>query len=103
MAAKVKWDRGAWWVFTHFEGRRKKKRIGPTKADRRQAVQIARKIDASLALGTFRLEPDRALPCDVEIRRWHSTYLPTMKYSYQLSIVRSWRSAGRGRTSRVRC
>ena len=85
MAAKVKWDRGAWWVFTHFAGGRKKKRIGPTKADKRQAVQIARKIDAALALGAFRLEPERALPCDAEIRRWHTTYSPTMKWSYQLS------------------
>ena len=68
MAAKVRWDRGSWWVFTHFAGRRKKKRIGPTKADKRQAVQIARKIDAALALGTFRLESERALPCDVDRR-----------------------------------
>ena len=56
MAAKVKWDRGAWWVFTHFDGRRKKKRIGPMKADKRVAEQIARKVNAALALGTY--DPD---------------------------------------------
>ena len=40
MAAKVKWDRGAWWVFTHFEGKRTKKRVGATKIDKRQAVDV---------------------------------------------------------------
>ena len=50
MAAKIKWDRGAWWVFTHYDGRRKKKRIGPTKADKRRAERIAEKIDAKLVL-----------------------------------------------------
>ncbi len=85
MAAKVKWDRGAWWVFTHFEGRRKKKRIGRSKAEKRQAEEIARKINANLALGTFKPEPERALPCDAELRHWHATYSPTMKRSYRLS------------------
>ena len=53
MAAKVRWLKGAWWVVTHYQGKRRKKRIGPTKADRRQADQIARRIDANLALGSF--------------------------------------------------
>ena len=53
MAAKVKWERGAWWVFTHYEGKRKKRRVGPTKAHQRDAEEIARKINAALALGTF--------------------------------------------------
>ena len=82
MAAKVKWDRGAWWVFTHFKGRRKKKRIGPTKADKRQAEQIARKIDAALALGAFPSESARMLPCATELHRWYSAYAATMKPSY---------------------
>jgi len=53
MAAKVKWDRGAWWVITHYEGRRKKRRVGPTQAQKREAEEMARKINAALALGTF--------------------------------------------------
>ena len=85
MAAKVKFDRGAWWVFTHYQGKRKKKRIGPTKANKREAEQIARKINAALALGTFSTEQRRTLPCDAEIRRWHTAYAPTMKLSYRLS------------------
>jgi len=59
MAAKIKWDRGAWWVFTHFDGRRKKKRVGPTKADKRRAERIAEKINGALALGEFRANDDK--------------------------------------------
>ncbi len=47
MAAKVKWDRNAWWIFTHHNRKRTKKRIGPTKAHNKEwslrytrAVQI---------------------------------------------------------------
>jgi integrase len=35
------------------QGKRKKKRVGPTKADKRRAEQIAEKINAALILGTF--------------------------------------------------
>ena len=48
MAAKVKWDRGAWWVITHSSGTRTKRRIGPTAAHRRQAENIGAKINAAL-------------------------------------------------------
>ncbi len=86
MAAKVKFDRGAWWVFTHYQGKRKKKRVGPTKAHKREAEQIAKKINAALALGTFRAgaEESKPLPCDVELRRWHATYAVTMKPTYRI-------------------
>jgi integrase len=85
MAAKVKFDRGAWWVFTHYQGKRKKKRVGPTKANKREAEQIATKINAALALGTFTAgaEDSKPLPCDRELRRWHATYAVTMKPTYQ--------------------
>ncbi len=85
MAAKVKFDRGAWWVFTHYQGKRKKKRVGPTKANKREAEEIARKINGALALGTFRTgaEESKPLPCDAELQRWHTTYAITMKPTYQ--------------------
>jgi integrase len=85
MASKVRYDRGAWWVFTHHQGKRKKKRVGPTKADKRRAEKIAEKINAAIALGSFSTAPEddtRALPCDAELRRWHATYAPTMKPTY---------------------
>ena len=84
MAAKVKWDRGAWWVHTHYEGKRKKRRVGPTKADKREAEEIARKINAALALGTFAPHrEEKPLPCDAALRSWHTTYSPTFKPSFE--------------------
>ncbi len=85
MAAKVVWYRNAWWVRTHHGGRKKDRRIGPKKADERQAEEIARKINAAIALGQFGLEEEapEPLPCDAELRRWHRTYTPTMKASYE--------------------
>ena len=81
MASKVKWERGAWWVFTHYDGKRKKKRIGTTKAKKREAEQIAKTINAALALGAFEPESHskKSLPCDAQLRSWHETYSPTMK------------------------
>src|SRR5262245_53720182 len=72
MAAKVQWLREAWWVVTHFDGKRKKRRIGPTKDHKRQAERIAEKANAALALGTFAAErPARApLPFDAYAGDW---------------------------------
>jgi integrase len=86
MAAKIKWDRGAWWIFTHFDGRRKKKRIGPTKADKRRAEAFARQINEDLARGKYQanMTTKKPLCCDERLRIWHATYAPTMKLSYQI-------------------
>ncbi len=87
MAAKVKFDRGAWWVFTHYQRKRKKKRIGPTKANKREAEEIARKINAALALGTFSPhgDEDKPIPCDAELRRWCEIYGQTLKRSSEIA------------------
>ena len=92
MSAKVRSERGSWWVVTHYEGKRRWKRVGSTKAHKREAEEIAKKINAALALGTFkpvdsRLEPPKPLPCDAELRRWHRTYSPTMKPSYETNTL----------------
>ena len=50
MAAKVRRERGAWWIHVHFAGRRKKKRVGPTKADKREAEMIENGEEPSHAL-----------------------------------------------------
>ena len=72
MAAKVKKDRGAWWVITHYEGKRKKNRIGPTKSHKREAEQIAKKINAKIALGEFQPDAGRtaALPFASYATNW---------------------------------
>ena len=87
MAAKVRQINGAWWVVTHHQGKRKKQRIGPTQAHKRQAGEITKKINAALALGHYRQEytEDRALPCDAQLRRWHQTYGPTMKLTSEIA------------------
>ena len=81
MSAKVRQIRGAWWVVTHFQGGRRKKRLGPTKAHKRQAEEIARKINGAIALGTFAVEePERvALPFSeyAESWLWREVQLPT--------------------------
>jgi len=83
MAAKLRWLKDAWWVVTHFEGRRKKKRIGPTKRDKRRAEKAPEKVDAALALGTFAPDRERsqAISLDVHLRQWHARYGSTFKPS----------------------
>jgi integrase len=76
-------------VFTHYEGKRKKRRVGPTKAHQREAEEIARKINAALALGTFAPETKtEPLACDRELHRWHAAYGPTFKPSYEIEARR---------------
>ncbi len=71
MAAKVKQDRGAWWVVTHFQGKRRKKRVGSTKADKRKAERIADEINARLAIGVYQPKVEqRALPFEEYARNW---------------------------------
>ena len=62
MGAKVKWYRGAWHVDIHHARTRKKKRVGPTKADKREAEQIAKKVNAKIALGSFTTQPPAQQP-----------------------------------------
>ncbi len=50
MSAKVRSIQDAWTVVTHYQGKRTKKRVGTTKADRRKAQKIADEINKRLAL-----------------------------------------------------
>ncbi len=88
MSAKVKNDRGAWWVITHYQGRRTKKRIGTTKADRRKAQKIADEINARLALGAFRTDDPREqpLPFGEYAKQW-------FRSEVELPILRNAESA----------
>ena len=90
MAAKVVWYREAWWVRTHAKGKKHDRKIGPRKADKRQAEEIARKINGALALGQY--EPTQqareTLPCDEALRRWHRAYTPTFKPSFEAESSR---------------
>jgi integrase len=77
-------------VRTHANGKKHDRRVGPTKANKRQAEEIARKINGALALGQY--EPKqralKPLPCDDALRRWHRTYTPTFKPSFEAESSR---------------
>jgi hypothetical protein len=77
----VVWYRDAWWVRTHHRRRKKDRRLGPTKGDKRQAEEIARKINAAIALGAYAPDAEKPLPCDAALRRWLRAYEGTLKPS----------------------
>ncbi len=51
MSAKVRWDRGAWWVVVHSGAKRRRRRIGPSATDKRSAERIAAQVNVDLASG----------------------------------------------------
>src|SRR5215510_7440091 len=55
MGVRVRFWKGAYWVFIHLAGQRKAQKIGP---DQRLANQVAKKIRRLIARGEFRF-PDR--------------------------------------------
>jgi integrase len=82
------WYRGAWWIRTHHKGRKRDKKVGPAATDKRQAQEIARKVNASIELGTYTRAPEtKALPCDADLRRWHTTYSATFKQSHEVNTL----------------
>ena len=85
MASKVVWYREAWWVRTRWGGNKKRdRRIGPTRDDKRQAAEIARKINAALVAGTFdpAASESPSLPFDAHLRAWHARHRVTFKPRY---------------------
>jgi integrase len=51
MGVKVKERNGAWWIFVNHHKRRKAKRIGVGESGKKAAKEVARQIQARLALG----------------------------------------------------
>ncbi len=89
MSAKVKHERGAYWLVVHDDGKRTKRRFGPAKADRARAEKAADEINHRLALGLYgaRLDKPAPLPFDREVRAWLLAHAPTFKPSYQTSAA----------------
>jgi len=50
---------GVWWIFIDHKGKRKAKKIGK---DKRAALEVAKKIEAKLALGDFGFEEPSPVP-----------------------------------------
>ena len=86
MAAKVVWYREAWWVRVRHKGKKREHRCGPTRPDKRRAEQLAKQVNASITLGSYRTQPTEAnaLPCDSHLRSWLVTYAPTMKHTSEV-------------------
>ena len=55
MGVKVRFDRGAWWVFVNHQGRRKAKKVG----DKVTAHRVAQAILERIARREFTLPPVR--------------------------------------------
>ena len=93
MSAKVQWYREAWWVITHAKGKKRKKRLGPTQSDKQRAENVAEKINAALVLGQSldsdkQEEKPKPLPTGEALLRWHKTYSPTFKPSFEIEARR---------------
>jgi integrase len=66
MGVRVRFHRGAWWVFVKHKGRRKSKRVG----DEQAARAVARKIRERLALGDLGLFADSSPTFDTYATGW---------------------------------
>ena len=55
--------------------------MGPTKAYKREAEQIAKPINAALVSGTYlrKEEGEEELACDQQLKGWLVAYVPTLK------------------------
>ena len=87
MSSKVIKYRGAWWIRTHVHGAKSERRFGPTNEDKSAAKQVAKRINAKIALGEY--DPSKPkhnpIPFDEHLRTWHKLYSPTFKPRYRLS------------------
>jgi len=67
-------NKGEWWIFINHHGKRKAKKIG---GDKRVAQEVAKKIEAKLALGEFSLDEKESIPTFGEYAsRWIATTIP---------------------------
>jgi Site-specific recombinase XerD len=78
---------GEWWIFINHNGKRKAKKIG---RDKRLAQEVAKKIEAKLALGEFSLDEKKAIPTFKEYTEfWLKGYVES---SLKLSTLISYKS-----------
>ena len=54
MGVRVRQKDSTWWVFINHQGKRKAKKIG----DRNAALEVARKLEARLALGNLSIQDE---------------------------------------------
>ncbi len=83
VTARVRWWRGAWWVFAQGPGirtasGRRAKKVGPTEADRAQAEKIAERLRHAATPTGGALAP---MPVDQMLRDWFDAHRATLKKS----------------------
>ena len=85
MSAKVVRYRDAWWVRTHFMGKKREKQFGPSNTDKAAALKTAERINAKIALGEYdpRKRTRKSIPFDDHLRTWHRLYSVTFKPRYR--------------------
>jgi integrase len=81
MGVRVRFWKGAWWVFVNHQGRRKAKRVG----DRDTAVRVAQALRERLARGEFALPTHSA---EHNLRTYATAWLETMRGSLKASTLR---------------
>jgi len=75
---------GEWWVFINHQGKRKAKKIG---RDKRTAQEVAKKIEARLALGEFFLDDKKEVPTFKHYaKKWFTGYGESKLKSSTLTI-----------------
>ena len=80
MGAKVREKGGYYWVVIHHNRQRRWKKVGK---DKREAEQLANRINALIAAGAFVL-PDRRRTLRTErmLQQWYRDYRPTLSPSF---------------------
>src|SRR6187401_2396169 len=81
MGVKVRFHRGAWWVFIDHHGRRRAKKIG----DRQTAHDVARAIRQKLAAGDVGIFPAEA---SVTVREYAKNWLKVNETVWKASTHR---------------
>ena len=80
MGVRVKFWKGAWWVFVNTGGRRKAKRVG----DRETALRVAQAVRERLARGEFSLTPS---PDTKTLQQYATDWIATAKGGLKASTV----------------
>ncbi len=88
MGVKVKEWKGAWWVFVNHRGQRKAKRVGVGDQGKKAAKEVARQIQARLALGQSAFQRDTA---GVKVEDYAETWLERIKHTRKPSTHADYR------------
>ena len=92
MGVKVRERKGAWWIVIDHRGMRNSKKIGPGAAGKKAAQEVAKKIQAHLALGESAFD---SLTAGITLEAFAETFLhhiqhtrkPSTQEGYQQTLT----------------